>query len=193
MRGIATALTVIALVCSGCASVTPAPAPAPVPEPLVFTGKLDLSGQGVGFLITHPSGLSCAGRYASGHLPDPVSVEIVCSDKQTGTLTVTKTPTMRGDVALSDGRKGIVTFEPLPATHPAPVVSTVRTGCGSRGGPGYRFPNGQCASWRDYHRKVDAPKPSSAGKSKHRKGGGCGSLGGPGYRLPNGKCASWHH
>ena|SRR5665213_181317 len=159
INGLALLLAAVAIACSGCATAPTAPPPPAVPEPLVFTGTLDLSGQGVGFVITHASGLSCTGRYGSGRLPDPVSVEVTCNDEQTGTLTVTKTAGMRGDVTLSDGRQGIVTF----AQPPQPVVSTRhstarevyvrhgRGGCGSRGGPGYRLPNGKCASWR--HRR----------------------------------------
>jgi len=44
---------------------------------------------------------------------------------------------------------------PIPDAH-LTVVSTVHhhgSGCGSRGGPGYRLPTGKCASWRDTHRK----------------------------------------
>lgn len=33
-----------------------------------------------------------------------------------------------------------------PVAQPAPVDA--KGGCGSRGGPGYRKANGQCASWR---------------------------------------------
>ena len=154
LRTIAIMLSAIA--CSACATAPVAPPPAAPPAPLAFTGKLDLSGQGVGFVITH-NDLSCAGRYASGRLPDPVSVEVACTDKQTGMLTVTKTPAMHGDVTFADGRKGIVTFE-QPA-RPVAIIkhSTAsyvrhgRGGCGSRGGPGYRLANGKCASWR--HRR----------------------------------------
>ena len=28
----------------------------------------------------------------------------------------------------------------------------LRHGCGSRGGPGWRKPNGRCASWREYEK-----------------------------------------
>jgi len=28
----------------------------------------------------------------------------------------------------------------------------LKRGCGSRGGPGWRKPNGRCASWRDYEK-----------------------------------------
>ena len=83
---------------------------------------------------------------------------------------------------------------------PTQPVSSSDKGCGSRGGPGYRLPNGQCASWSD-QQKLQAPisAPLAAGplvsttepaaaSSSH----GCGSRGGPGYRLANGKCAGWH-
>lgn len=54
------------------------------------------------------------------------------------------------------------------------------TGCGSRGGPGYRLPNGQCAGWDDV-------RSGGSGGS----GGGCGSRGGPGgARTSGGKCPS---
>jgi hypothetical protein len=32
-------------------------------------------------------------------------------------------------------------------THPVTVTTSHAGGCGSRGGPGYRLPNGKCASW----------------------------------------------
>ena len=75
-------------------------------------------------------------------------------------------------------------------------------GCGSRGGPGYRLPSGQCASWSSQQNSpapiVSAPPvplvstPPSFRPSS-RAASGCGSRGGPGYRLSNGKCASWTH
>jgi hypothetical protein len=43
-------------------------------------------------------------------------------------------------------------------THPTAVTAPVHHhsgGCGSRGGPGYRLPDGKCASWhhaRSHHR-----------------------------------------
>lgn len=83
---------------------------------------------------------------------------------------------------------------------PRQPVSSSDQGCRSRGGPGYRLPNGQCASWND-KQKLQAPIPApiaavplvstpepAAPSSSH----GCGSRGGPGYRLANGKCAGWH-
>jgi hypothetical protein len=34
-----------------------------------------------------------------------------------------------------------------------PHSSSRKSGCGSRGGPGYRLANGRCASWQDSARK----------------------------------------
>lgn len=71
----------------------------------------------------------------------------------------------------------------LPKPRSAAARSTgPRQGCGSRGGPGYRLPNGECAGWDDVYRR-----PSSGGSS-----GGCGSRGGPGGpRTRSGRCPSW--
>jgi hypothetical protein len=161
MRGtwITVVLLATASVCAGCATTPP---PAAVPEPLAFIGTLDLSGQGVGFLLTHSSDLSCAGRYPSGRLPEQFTVEVTCDDELTGILTATKTTGLHGTVALSDARQGDVTFPAPPAVQPSPpgarrvasghsYVRHGRGGCGSRGGPGYRLPNGKCASWK--HRR----------------------------------------
>jgi hypothetical protein len=160
---IAVVLLAAASACAGCATT---PSTVDVPERLSFVGTMDLSGQGIGFLLSHHSGLSCTGRYASGRLPDPVSIEVICNDRQTGVLTVTKSAGLRGAVELSDGRQGDVIFDepppriasPPPVIHPPSVVTRThatrsyvrrgRGGCGSRGGPGYRLPSGKCASHR---------------------------------------------
>jgi hypothetical protein len=84
---------------------------------------------------------------------------------------------------------------------PTQPVSSSDQGCGSRDGPGYRLPNGQCASWSDKQKLqapisapiaavplVSTPEPVAPSSSQ-----GCGSRGGPGYRLASGKCASWHN
>jgi hypothetical protein len=61
-----------------------------------------------------------------------------------------------------------------------------RKGCGSRGGPGFRLPNGECAGWDDVYGN-NAPSGGGGGGS-----GGCGSRGGPGGpRTKSGKCPSW--
>jgi hypothetical protein len=53
-------------------------------------------------------------------------------------------------------------------------------GCGSRGGPGCRLPNGRCASWREAHRcsapsKDAAPtkKPSESQQAQQKRMKGC--------------------
>ena len=104
---------------------------------------------------------------------------------------------------------------PLAAISPS-ATSAVSSGCGSRGGPGYRLSNGNCASWIDeraarqavYDRyaKEQAAQPSSSSLSSSSSpsssssslfssstsaSSGCGSRGGPGYRLASGQCASW--
>jgi hypothetical protein len=149
-------ISVLAISCAGCATTSPAPKL----ERLDFKGEMDLSGRGVGFMVTHQNGLICEGRYGSGRLPSSASIDVTCNDKQTGVLIVTKTEGIRGTVTLSDQRQGDVTFEPLrpQVVQPSSVVqsrvaSTThvrrgRSGCGSRGGPGYRLPSGKCASHR---------------------------------------------
>jgi hypothetical protein len=116
-------LTVASL--GGCASSPPSVIETP-PERLSFDGTLDLSHPGIGFQLTHASGLSCDGRHNSGRLPDLVAVSLTCSDQQTGKLTVVKTDAIRGDVALSDGRTGDVVFDLPPkvaATTPPPIAT----------------------------------------------------------------------
>ena len=80
--------------------------------------------------------------------------------------------------------------------------SPAADGCGSRGGPGYRLPNGKCASWNNEKNSqapiVAAPpmpivSPQPTAERPETTAGGCGSRGGPGYRLSNGNCASWSH
>jgi len=155
-----------ALALTSCATAPPIFAP-PVTAParMTFKGTLDLSQPGIGFHLTHVSGLACDAHYDAGRLPETVTVPLNCRDQQKGTLTVVKAATLSGTVALSDGRVGDVTFDPplarVATTTPVvnappsirPTTAAVRThtprgGCGSRGGPGYRLPNGKCASHR---------------------------------------------
>jgi len=68
--------------------------------------------------------------------------------------------------------------------------------CGSRGGPGWRKPNGQCASWRDVAAPSATPSfyvrsYASPAYEYRPRSAGCGSRGGPGWRKPSGQCASW--
>jgi hypothetical protein len=47
----------------------------------------------------------------------------------------------------------IMVLSPLLAFHEAAACS----GCGCRGGPGYRAPDGRCVSWGDIARKCGSP------------------------------------
>ncbi len=160
-------ITTVAMFVAGCSTV--APPPAAPPERLAFTGTLDLTGTGIGFLLSHVSSLSCSGRYPSSRLPETVPVAITCNDELEGVLNLTKAGRrLTGGVVLSDAREGDVVFElpltrvaaPVPTTVPSPVrthTATVahrgRGGCGSRGGPGYRTSSGKCASWKHRRRR----------------------------------------
>lgn len=81
-----------------------------------------------------------------------------------------RTPAAWVIFALAPGVTGIA---PLPRTGSGRVPITRASGCGSRGGPGYRLPNGQCAGWDDVYSKGGSR--TGGGSS-----GGCGSRGGPG-------------
>lgn len=42
--------------------------------------------------------------------------------------------------------------------HPAPHIAPIAcSGCSCRGGPGYRKPNGKCASWKELNRACGTP------------------------------------
>ncbi len=47
--------------------------------------------------------------------------------------------------------------------------SAVSGGCGSRGGPGYRLSNGQCASWNDVSRSSSSSPSSSTAAHHHSR------------------------
>jgi hypothetical protein len=164
------ALTLLALNLSACARQAPMPAeavPAAPASRLVFQGTMDLSRPGVTFEISHAD-LSCTGHHAVGRLPEKFSIPVRCNDTATGTMALTKSTSISGTVNLSSGIEGDVEFSrPVAApaaapTHgaslPVPPASSTRvarkqTGCGSRGGPGYRLPSGRCASWANARRK----------------------------------------
>lgn len=135
---------------AGCATAPPQP-----PAPLEFSGTLDLSRPGIGFRLEHTSGLTCEGHHSGSSLPETFIVPLRCNDQKDGLLDAVKQDAIRATIKLADGRTGVSTI-PLPAkpiaAMPARTVYAAprssRRGYGSRGGPGYRLPNGKCASWR---------------------------------------------
>ena len=52
----------------------------------------------------------------------------------------------------------------VSASRPATTNPGYTSGCGSKGGPGYRLPSGKCASWRDATRSHSR---SSSGSRRH--------------------------
>src|SRR5882757_6977490 len=105
-------------VLAGCASAPPPPAP----EPLALNGTLDLSKPGIGIHVADVSEtLVCDAHYASGKLPETLSLPLTCSEGRSGTLYLTKAPELRGTVTFVGGQLGEVTF--LPPAAPAPAVA----------------------------------------------------------------------
>ena len=45
--------------------------------------------------------------------------------------------------------RGLFSVETAPTTNPTAYAPRSESGCGSRGGPGFRLANGKCASWDD--------------------------------------------
>ncbi len=116
-------LILVAGALAGCGFNGPPPPAVPPPERLLFDGRLDLANPGIGFVLTHPSGLVCSGHFDGSRLPDTVTLALACNDQETGTLAVVKAEDIRGSVTLSSGRLGDVTFAP-PAPPPPPVQTT---------------------------------------------------------------------
>jgi hypothetical protein len=107
----------VSVVLAGCAS-----APPPAPEPLALNGTLDLSKPGIGIRVADSSEtVVCEAHYASGKLPETLSLPLTCSEGRSGTLYLTKAPELRGTVTFVGGQLGEVTF--LPPTAPAPAVA----------------------------------------------------------------------
>lgn len=147
------AAVAVCSIATGCAT-----APTSPPPPLEFTGTIDLSRPGIGFRLDHASGLSCEAHYSGSRLPETFAVPLQCNEQREGMMDAVKRESVHATIKLSDGRTGVATIA-LPtkpvAVKPVakPVVASYRPrsakrGCGSRGGPGYRLPNGKCASWR---------------------------------------------
>ena len=78
---------------------------------LEFTGTLDLSRPGVGFHLSHASGLACQGHVTSSRLPDKFVVPLKCGDQLVGSMEAVKTERIEGTVTLGDGRSGKVAFD----------------------------------------------------------------------------------
>ena len=97
----------LTLVIASCATQDPSP-----PPRLEFAGTLDLSKSGVGFALSHPSGLTCSGQFPGSRLPEKFTVPLSCSDNATsGTMEATKgAEGIYGTVALADGRTGVASF-----------------------------------------------------------------------------------
>lgn len=106
------------LILTGCASV-----PAPAPEPLALNGTLDLGKPGIGIRVADISEtLVCEAHYASGKLPETLSLPLTCSEGRSGTIYLTKAPELRGTVTFVSGQLGEVTFTPPAALAPAPAA-----------------------------------------------------------------------
>ncbi len=111
-------LALAGVVLAGCAS-----APPPAPEPLALNGTLDLSKPGIGIRVADVSEtLVCETHYASGKLPETLSLPLTCSEGRSGTLTLTKAPELRGTVTFVGGQLGDVTFLPPATLAPPPVA-----------------------------------------------------------------------
>ncbi len=70
------------------------------------------------------------------------------------------------------------------------------SGCGCRGGPGYRGPDGRCVGFAALDRVCGVPPETRCAKEGAPKVeepdcSGCGCKGGPGYRGPDGNCVGW--
>lgn len=119
-------LALAGIVLAGCAS---APPPSLAPEPLALNGTLDLSKPGIGIHVADVSEtLVCETHYASGKLPETLSLPLTCSEGRSGTLYLTKAPELRGTVTFIGGQLGDVTFAPPanvapPPTAPPPAVA----------------------------------------------------------------------
>ena len=121
-------LALAGVVLVGCASTPPPPAP----EPLALNGTLDLSKPGIGIRVADVSEtLVCETHYASGKLPETLSLPLTCSEGRSGALTLTKAPELRGTATFIGGQLGDVTFAPPanpappPAAPPPAVASPV--------------------------------------------------------------------
>lgn len=67
--------------------------------------------------------------------------------------------------------------------------ATACTGCGCRGGPGYRGPDGRCVGFASL-KSICGDPPETRCKKEGSSGAGC--KGGPGYRkLEDHQCAGW--
>jgi hypothetical protein len=113
-------LALAGVILAGCAS---APPPPPAPEPLALSGTLDLSKPGIGIRVADVSEtLVCETHYASGKLPETLSLPLTCSEGRSGTLTLTKAPELRGTVTFVGGQLGEVTFAPPATPVPPPAA-----------------------------------------------------------------------
>lgn len=98
-------LAAAGVVLAGCAS-----APPPAPEPLALNGTLDLSKPGIGIRVADVSEtLVCEAQYASGKLPETLSLPLTCSEGRSGTLYLAKAPELRGTVTFVGGASPFVT------------------------------------------------------------------------------------
>jgi hypothetical protein len=69
-------------------------------------------------------------------------------------------------------------------------------GCGCKGGPGYRGPDGRCVGYAALDRVCGVPpetrcKREGAAQVEEPECSGCGCKGGPGYRGPDGNCVGY--
>jgi hypothetical protein len=70
------------------------------------------------------------------------------------------------------------------------------SGCGCRGSPGYRGPDGRCVGYANLKSVCGDPPETrcareGAPKVEEPECSGCGCKGGPGYRAQDGHCVGW--
>ena len=108
----------------------------------------------LGFMLL--SVLSCGPVVISG--PFSPTLTLVAAQK-TGTAAAYQSAGSQQLTALASAVAVIRTPHPTMAPLSTEIPSLVLTaqitpdpnaGCGTRGGPGYRLPNGKCASWDDW-------------------------------------------
>jgi hypothetical protein len=71
-------------------------------------------------------------------------------------------------------------------------------GCGCKGGPGYRGPDGRCVGYANLKSVCGTPPETNCAKEgaaqvEEPECTGCGCKGGPGYRGPDGRCVGFHN
>jgi hypothetical protein len=77
-----------------------------------------------------------------------------------------------------------------------PHLARACSGCGCRGGPGYRGPDGRCVGFAALNHVCGTPPETrctreAAAQVEEPNCSGCGCKGGPGYRAKDGHCVGY--